>query len=148
MTGKAPQKRPLANLTREDLEPLWSRLDIPTKRIAEALGVTRSGLSHKCIRSLGLPPRTGNKTPMKRGDDALFKRMWEAGVAVEDMRQHFGYAKSGAVTTRRRALGLPPRERSSNGESSSGWKGTIPIEVFFEQEIGRVMLEKEKMNRG
>lgn len=147
MTGKASQKRPLANITREDLEPLWSRLDIPTKRIAEALGVTRSGLSHKAIRSFGLPPRTGNRIPLKRGDDDLFRRMWEAGVAVEDIRKHFGYSMSGAVTTRRRALGLPPRVRSSNGESSSGWKGTIPIEAFFEQEIGRVMLEKEKMNR-
>lgn len=111
---------PLRHLTADDLRPAWSRLDIPTKRIAEALGVTRSGLSYKA-RSLGLPPRTGNKLPCTKLSEAEFKRLWMSGATCKEIMEAGGYADQGAVSTRRRNLGLPPRKRVKGTKKPSGW---------------------------
>ena len=75
---------PLHRLTREALEPVWTRFDIPTERIATRLGVTRQALSQKA-RSLGLPPRTGNQRSHQKVDADTFRRMWLAGVNTSDM---------------------------------------------------------------
>lgn len=132
--------RPLANITANDLEPLWSRLDIPTRKIAEALGVTRAGLSYKAIHSLGLPPRTGNQAPNTKGSDEAFTRMWMAGVNVRDMARAFGYAGHQQISTRRANMGLPARTRSQ-GEGRGPWQETISIEIFWEMELAQLIQE-------
>lgn len=64
----------LQHITRERLEPIWNRREISITRIAEALGVSRQGISCRA-KVLGLPPRGKNYDPQKKGDDALFARM-------------------------------------------------------------------------
>lgn len=132
--------RLLANITRETLEPIWMRYEIPTARIASTLGVTRQGLSYKA-KSLGLPPRTGNQRPNQKIDDDTFRRMWLAGVNSVEMAQHFGYAHKSAVGHRRVLLGLPPRTRSRGGKNSGGWTETITLAQFAEMELARKMKE-------
>jgi len=132
--------RPLKHLTADDLRPLWSRLDIPTEKVAAALGVTRAGLSYKA-RALGLPPRTGNKECMKLLDDATFTRMWMAGVSSTDMAAAGGYSHRSAIGHRRVLLGLPARTRGRGGKNHGGWHQTISIAQFYEMEMARLMKE-------
>ncbi|MBV7408742.1 hypothetical protein [Maritimibacter sp. DP1N21-5] len=132
-----PKQTPLMNITADDLRPLWSRLDIPTERIAAALGVTRAGLSWKA-KALGLSPRTGNRESTKRVDDQTFTRMWLAGVSTQDMATFCGYRRAHTVTCRRRALGLPARKRGRSGQKG-GWLSTISAAEYHEMEIGRLM---------
>lgn len=134
----APRTAPLRNLTREKLEPVWNRLDIPTERIAAALGVTRQGLSFKA-KALGLPPRTKNREPQKKLKDDLFRRMWLAGVCTTEMARHFGYSSRSAISHRRVMLGLPPRTRRKGSGKHGGWVQTITIAQFFEMEMARIM---------
>ncbi len=134
--------RPLKNLTADDLRPLWSRLDIPTERIAKALGVTRAGLSYKA-RALGLPPRTGNQECNKLLSDEAFKRMWAAGVSSTDMAKVGGYSHRSAIGHRRVLLGLPARTRGKGGKNHGGWKETITLSQFQEMELARLMSQKE-----
>lgn len=129
--------RPLKHLTADDLWPLWSRLDIPTERVAQALGVTRAGLSYKA-RSLGLPPRTGNKECCKKCPDEVFRRMYEAGVGLQDIADKFGYTRRQSVTQRRVMMGLKPRGRLGGGHA--GW-GCISLAQFQEMELARMMTE-------
>lgn len=134
--------RPLANITREALEPLWMRLDIPTKRIAQRLGVTRQALSYKA-KALGLPPRSGNQRCNQKADDETFTRMWMAGVNSAEMIRHFGYSSQGAISRRREILGLPPRTRGRNGFGlRGGWRETITLAQFAEIEMARVLRER------
>jgi hypothetical protein len=134
--------RPLKNLTAKALRPLWSRLDIPTERIAKALGVTRSAVSYKA-RTLGLPPRTGNQECNKLLPDEVFKRMWLAGVSSTDMAKLGGYRHRSAISHRRTLLGLPPRTRGKGGKNHSGWKETITLLQFQEMEMARLMKERD-----
>lgn len=128
--------RPLANITREVLEPLWLRHDIPTERIASALGVTRQGLSYKA-RSLVLPSREKNRKRLV--DDDTFTRMWMAGVSSTEMAEHFGYSCRSAITARRRLLKLPARTRGRGGKNAGGWQETITLAQFAEMELARRM---------
>lgn len=139
----ANNKRPLKNLTADDLRPLWSRLDIRTENIAKALGVTRAAISYKA-KTLGLPPRTGNQECAKLLPDAVFKRMWVAGVSVYDMAKAGGYSHPGAISHRRKVLGLKARTRSTGGNNRSSWNETIPIEKFQEIELARLMGKASK----
>lgn len=125
-----------SNEAREVFVALWMRRDIPTERIAQTLGVTRQAVSDRA-RRLGLPPRTGNKEPAKKGSDELFRRMWLAGVRTRDMAEYFGYSMPQGVGTRRRHLGLPPRTRRPGGQGHAGWVETIPISAFWEMEYAR-----------
>lgn len=132
--------RPLKNLTADDLRPLWSRLDIPTRRIAKVLGVTRAGLSSKA-RALGLPSRVGNKEPMKLMTDETFTRMWMAGVKIADMARVGGYAQPTAIGQRRILLGLPARSRAQGTGNKGGWAESISLSEFNEIEMARIMKE-------
>jgi hypothetical protein len=125
--------RPLKSLNREDLEPLWSRRDIPLERIASALGVSRQSVSSKA-KSLGLPSRQGNRKPAARLDDTVFERMWLAGVNSREMAAYFGYADASSVSHRRINMGLPPRNRGAGGVTSVryGWAETISLAQFRE----------------
>lgn len=138
VTPRPLSKRPLANITRADLEPLWMRREIPTRTIAEALGVTRQGLSLKA-RTLGLPSRAGNQAPNTYGDDDLFRRMWIAGVRSSEIAKAFGYTHQAAVGHRRAALGLPARTRTHGGKTIGGWKETISLARFLEIDLAERM---------
>lgn len=129
-------KSPLANIKREDLAPLWERLDIRTEDMARALGVSRAGLSYHALKKLGLPSRVKNRKCAIR-DVELFKAMWEAGVGSAEIAAHFGLYGTGCVTTRRTKLGLPPRKKGVNlalvgvRPCSGGYAPTLPISEFF-----------------
>ena len=129
---------PLRNITRETLEPLWARREIPIARMASALGVTAAGLSWKA-KSLGLPSRAGNQRPRQKVDSDLFRRMWLAGVSSVEMAAAFGYSHPSGVTTRRRLMGLPPRTRGKSGKNNGGWCAHITIDQFYEAEVARAM---------
>ncbi len=135
---------PLANITREALEQVWMRHDIPTEVIAARLGVTRQALSLKA-RSLGLPSRERNRR--KNSDDETFRRMWLAGVSSTEMAAYFGYSCGAAVSRRRKILGLPPRTRSKGGDNRGGWNETITIAQFREQELAERMKRDAEMGR-
>lgn len=114
-------KRPLHKLTREDLEPIWNRREIPLDRIAAALGVTRQGLTYKA-KSLGLQPRSKNYEPQKKGlSDEKFIQLLEDGVLLKDIAAAYGYERPSNLTTRRRNMGLPPRTRSRGKGGHAGW---------------------------
>ncbi len=133
--------RPLANITREVLEPVWMRNDIPTKVIAARLGVTRQGLSYKA-HSLGLPSRFGNKDCCKKCPDDVFRRMYQAGVSLQDIANECGYTRRQSVTQRRKMMGLPAR--SSLGAPIK----PISLDEFFEMEFGRLMkCDAARINR-
>ena len=127
---------PLANITREALEPVWMRLDIPTEKIAATLGVSRQAISAKA-KSLGLPSRRGNQKPKQKVDDETFRRMWLAGVNSREMAEHFGYAHPSAIGHRRVLLGLPPRKRATGGKNHGGWMQTTRLAQFAEMELAR-----------
>ncbi len=128
---------PLENITRELLEPVWSRLDIPTEKIADTLGVTRAAISARA-RGLGLPSRVGNKECCRRGSDETFKRMWEAGLSRADIAKALGYTHPASVAERRKKMGLPPRRRRSGQGGWAGWE-TISLEEYNEMELARLM---------
>ena len=129
----------LKNLTREALEPVWRRHDISTERMAQALGVSRQALSARA-RRLGLPSRS--KVRRKLCDDALFRRMWLAGVNSSDIAKHFGYSHRSAIGTRAQNLGLPRRTRSQNTGKKGGWVQTISLTEFWELDL-RARMEAE-----
>ncbi|MFV1601982.1 MULTISPECIES: hypothetical protein [unclassified Phaeobacter] len=136
--------RPLANITKETLAPLWGRHDIPTERIATALGVTRQAVSYKA-KSLGLPSRA--KVRRCYVDNETFTRMWNAGVCTSDMAAHFGYTHRSAIGARRRILGLPARTRGKGGTNSGGWHQTISLTQFFEAELATAMQEEAQQRK-
>lgn len=125
---------PLAHITREKLEPIWGRLDIPTERMAKVLGVSRAGLSYKA-KMLGLPPRTKNRMSCKKCDDDLFRRMWMAGVNTREMAKYLGYKQPQGVVTRRKQMGLPGRQRKPGTKKHSGWVETISLAEFLDAEM-------------
>ncbi|MBR9839918.1 MAG: hypothetical protein GYB50_18760 [Rhodobacteraceae bacterium] len=136
---------PLRNITREALEPLWSRHDIPTAKIAAALGVSRQALSQKA-RVLGLPSRARNQAPNQKLSDAEFRKLWLAGVSTRDIAKAGGYSHPNAVCHRADVLGLPRRQREAgagrrNGRGQYGWVGTISMSQFLEHQLGEQMAE-------
>lgn len=135
--------RPLKNITRETLAPLWAREDIPTERIAKALGVTRQAVSSKA-RTLGLPSRA--KVRKQLCNNETFRRMWLAGVNSTEMAQHFGYSHRSAIGSRAGAMGLPRRARSTDTGKTGGWVQTISLAQFFEQDL-RNRMEAEAKKR-
>lgn len=89
---------------------LWLDHSKTTEDSARELGVSRQVFAG-AARRLGLPPRPKavSDALKRKGSDAEFRAMWLAGVALEDMRRHFGYAHHQAVVERRERLGLPKR---------------------------------------
>ena len=99
------------NITSTDLSPVWSRLDIPIVNMAAAVGVSRRTLSSHA-QKLGLPSRAGNPGTKKCGD-AEFARAWISGVSRKQMAVDFGYTNLQAITSRRRRMGLTPRNKGA-----------------------------------
>lgn len=117
-------------MTTDDLiRTAWLRMEIPSERIAGAIGITRQGLSYRAKR-MGLPSRAGNQASNRRGDCDLFRRMWEFGVRTSDMAQHFGYGYAACVSVRRRNMGLPARPK--------GFR-SCRITEFWDAEMARMM---------
>lgn len=110
--------------------------DIPTERIAAALGVSRQAVSYKANK-LGLPSRA--KVRKQYCDDATFKRLWDAGVCTTAIAKPFGYSHRQAVGHRRVVLGLTPRTRSRNGKTVRGWAQTISMAQYVEQKLANAM---------
>ncbi|WP_108482274.1 hypothetical protein [Oceaniglobus ichthyenteri] len=140
--------RPLKRLTKADIEPLWSRLDVPTSRIATSLGVSRQSLSSKA-KALGLPSRSGNQVPAHRSDNATFIRMWTAGVNATEMARVFGYADAASVSHRRRNLGLPARSTGTvvNAKVRNGRAETISLAEFLERGVASAMAATAAIER-
>jgi hypothetical protein len=138
-------RRPLKNITREMLEPIWKNLDINTRVVAERLGVTRAALSYRAVVKFGLPPRPPNPRLTRRSDPKLFAEMWEAGVSSREIAEYFGYANSGCISPTRKALGLPKRTRAPGSGGRSGWPRPLPLKTFLDQRaeaaLGRLMKE-------
>lgn len=131
--------KPLRNITAEDLAPIWSRHEIPKTRIAEALGVSRQGLSWKA-RSLGLPDRP--KVRRCKLDDETFTELWLAGVRAQDIADAYGYSSRSAIGVRAGKLNLPRRKRGGGGRG--GWPPTISLLTYREREIGEAMRDFEE----
>lgn len=133
-----PFPRRLKNLTAADLAPIWARTDIPTRVIAERLGVSRAAVSAKAKR-FGLPSRANNHDSEKLMPDDAFKRMWESGVSLADIQKASGYATLAAVSQRRRAMGLPARTRCLSIGTGRQWQETITLEEYYGAEMARLV---------
>jgi len=103
----------LANITRAVLAPAWSNLSMPLVRVAEALGVSRVLLTAHA-EMLGLPSRAKNGAAPKKCSDAMFSKAWESGLSRQEMADLFGYENVGSITSRRRMMGLTPRNIGAN----------------------------------
>lgn len=119
---------------------LWLDPTVRTEDAARQLGITRQGLSDMA-RRMGLPPRTKNRTALKKGSDEEFRRLWLAGVRLEDMARHFGYASHRGVCARRAALGLPMRTRPCGDAFGRRWRETITIHEYHDHILARCMAD-------
>lgn len=115
---------------------LWNNHAVPTRRIAEAMGMTRQGVQYWAAR-LGLPSRA--KLRRRKHDPALLAEMWAAGVSTSDIAQHFGLAHHACVSTAARCMGLPRRQRGPSGRMNGGWRPTITAAAFFEARLAQRM---------
>ena len=125
---------PLRNLTAEDLRPLWERREIPIRKIAAALGCTPQAVSAKA-KTLGLPPRRGNKQMLAKLDDETFRRMWLSGVAIKKIQKAGGYASHWGVVYRRRRMGLPKRERPGGTGRHGGWANDAELNMAAQDDL-------------
>lgn len=124
---------------------LWLCRDIPVARIAATFGVTRQAVSHMA-RRLGLPRRPPGRE--RQGDEALFAEMWESGVAIREIAAHFGISPV-TVCTRRKALGLKPRDRGGPGaRAGGGWPRPMPLSAFLEGKLAERMAARMAADRG
>ncbi|RYH04101.1 hypothetical protein EU805_01645 [Salipiger sp. IMCC34102] len=136
--GKARACRnPLAKITADQLRPLWEG-KISTDKIGAAFGVTGQAVRGKAKR-LGLGKRSGRSRQFM--SDEEFTRLWMAGVRSKDISRLGGYTHKNAVYRRRIILGLPPRTRGTETSRArtGGWKETITLEEYREQQLGEAM---------
>lgn len=117
---------------------LWNDHSVPTKRIAQVMGVTRQAVSWHA-HHMGLPSR--QKVRLRKADPNLLREMWLAGVSSADIARHFGMAHHSCATTAARKLGLPRRKRGPSGRMNGGWQANITIEEFFEGKDAEKMAE-------
>jgi hypothetical protein len=143
MTGK------LSNITREMLEPVWLRRDIPIARIAETLGVTRAAVSWHA-KKLGLPSRAGNQESHKRGSDKRLAALWSAGVSSTEIAKAVGYTHHSSVSCRARMMGLPPRNRGNASgfyDPDGQWRNHTPLRDVLQGDLARAMAESARAKR-
>jgi hypothetical protein len=109
---------------------LWAS-SIPTRQLAEKMGVSRSGLARHAKR-VGLPPR-----PRGKMDRETFTKLWNAGVLASDIAKAAGYSCEQVVYMRRQRYGLPRREFATGGRC--GWVNTISLREYQEQQLAELM---------
>lgn len=107
---------------------LWNDHSIPTKRIAEAMGISRAGVSWHAHK-MGLPSRAKLRT--RKHEPDLLREMWAAGVSTADIAKHFGMAHQACAVQAARNLGLPHRERGPSGKMNGGWPKNKPLAEFL-----------------
>ena len=117
-----------SKMNREVFAALWNNHSVPTKAIADAMGITHQGVSWHAKR-MGLPSRA--KLRRRLYEPELFTAMWHAGVASAEIAKHFGMAYHSCAITAARALGLPYRKRGASGKLNGGWLPTITADDFF-----------------
>ncbi|WP_333826877.1 hypothetical protein [Pararhodobacter sp.] len=115
---------------------LWNNHAIPTRRIADALGVTPSAVS-KRAQSMGLPKR--GKVRNRKVDPELLREMWLAGVSAKEIAAHFGVSHLSCASWPSQQAGLPKRKRGPSGGMNGGWQANLPIAVFWEQRAATAM---------
>lgn len=115
-------------MNREVFAKLWNNHDIPTKRIADAMGITRQGVSWHAKR-MGLPSR--GKVRWRLAEPDLLTEMWIAGVAAREIAAHFGMSNPSCAVNAAKNMGLPRRQRGPSGKMNGGWLPTITAEQFF-----------------
>lgn len=125
---------------------LWADRSRTLDDMAAELGYSRQCLAYRA-KALGLPPRGKNYELQKRGSDAEFRAMWLAGVATEDMRQHFGYSTRQAVGQRRQQMGLPQRTRGRGKGNGRGWKETVSLAEIAERRIAEGLARTAAVTR-
>lgn len=138
MTRPHPNFTALQNVTREMLEPIWCDTRITTEEIALPLGVSVSGVCYRA-KALGLPyPRPVRGRPKTgRDKDAEFRRMWLAGVKMDEIAKAFSTSKN-YVGQKRIRMGLPPR-RAKAGAGGYGGFGSITLQEYRETLIAKAM---------
>ena len=122
----------------------WNNHKIPTARIADALGVSRAAVSRRA-HNMGLPTR--EKVRRKKHDPALLAEMWMAGVSAKEIAEYFGMAHHACASTAARKQGLPKRERGSAGYRNGGWKGNLPIGLFWQEKMAARWAEEVKQGK-
>ena len=135
-----PRNGKLNNITREDLAPIWGQKKVTVTRMAEALGCHRSAVVHRA-RRLGLPDRGPGREWQKKIDDETFVDLWEKRVCTTEIASLAGYCHRGAVSTRRRMLGLPRREHLPVGHPDAkggGWPPTISLADYREIKLAEL----------
>lgn len=118
----------MTTFNRKVFAQLWANPNIPTKRIADAMGITRQGVSWHA-KHMGLPSRA--KLRLRKHDPALLAEMWLAGVSSAQIAAHFGMAHHSSAINAARKAGLPHRKRGPSGKKNGGWVENLPIEAFF-----------------
>lgn len=88
-------------VSRAKFAEMWANQQMTSAQIAEAIGTKRSSTVSNFAKAFGLPPRKPGPKPLI--DFALFRRMWIAGVGVEEMGRVFGISKSRVSQEARRA---------------------------------------------
>lgn len=122
-----------ATFNRDVFAKLWANHRIPTAKIAEAMGISRAGVSWHA-HHMGLPTRS--KVRKRKADPDLLTEMWMAGVKASDIAQHFGMAHHACAATAARKLGLPKRQRGQSGKMNGGWRANITMAEFLEAKAG------------
>lgn len=107
---------------------LWNDHSIPTQRIADAMGISRQGVSWHA-HHMGLPSRA--KVRRRKADPVLLREMWLAGVSSAEIAAHFGMSHHSCAVTAAKKIGLPRRERGPSREMNGGWKKNKPISEFL-----------------
>lgn len=130
---------------REIFARLWCDHSITTQRIADAMGISRSGVSWHA-HNMGLPTRA--KRRYRKHDPELLREMWIAGVSGEEIARHFGFSHRACVSVARRKLGLPARKRGKSGKYNGGWVANITLAEFAEIRLAeRMKSDAQKARR-
>lgn len=132
--------RPLRAVDPNAFARVWSARHISSERIGAFFGVSGSAVRQKA-KALGLPSRADNTEAKRRGSDAEFRRLYEAGVSLEGIAKALGYASHRGVCHRRDLLGLPNRTRGNGTGKHAGWQETITLRQYQEAELGRMMAD-------
>ena len=115
----------------EAFAALWNNPKVLTERIAQAMGMTRAGVSWRA-RQMGLPSR--GHLRHKLHDPVVLTRLWNAGVSTAEIAAHFGMAHPSCASRAALALGLAPRQRGASGKKNGGWPASTPLRDVLETE--------------